>query len=48
LITIISRMNRYLGRHPTLRKLAWFVGLYVISIIVFGLFAFGLQALVPK
>ena len=48
IITIISRMNRYFARHPTLRKWAWFVALYVISIVVFGLFAFGLQALVPK
>jgi hypothetical protein len=34
--------------HPTLKKWAWFVAIYVISIIIFAIVAFGLQALVPK
>lgn len=45
---IIDRMSRYFAMHPTLKKWAWFVALYIISVIVFAIVAFGLQALVPK
>jgi hypothetical protein len=48
LAQIINRVSRFLATRPLLKKLAWFVALYVISITVFAIFAFGLEALVPK
>jgi hypothetical protein len=43
---VVPRID--LSRHPRLKKSLWFVGIYVVSIIVFGVVAFGLQAMVPQ
>ncbi|MBU6355707.1 hypothetical protein [Acidiphilium sp.] len=40
-------LDRTLRNHEKLRKLAWFVIIYGASVVVFGIIAFGLQALVP-
>jgi hypothetical protein len=39
------------GRRPDLRRwsrLAWFVGLYLVSLAAFAAVVYGLRALVPR
>ncbi len=46
--TIIDRwLDRALHDHPVLRKWAWFVIIYMASVVVFAVVAYGLNALVP-
>ena len=45
---LISRLSVFFSTRPSLRKLAWFVAIYVVSVVVFVIIAFILQALVPK
>ena len=35
-------------KNPTLRKWAWFLGIYVGSVVVFGIVAYGLAVIVPS
>ena len=39
--------HAFRGR-PRLRRWAWFVAIYIASVVVFGVVAFTLEALVPR
>lgn len=47
LTTIDAWLDARLGGHPRLRRLAWFVLIYLISTVLFALVATGLHLLVP-
>lgn len=40
-------LDRRLRHRPLMRKIVWFGVIYLASVVVFGIVAFGLQALVP-
>ncbi len=40
-------LDRTLRNHEKLRRFVWFAIIYAASVVIFGIIAFGLQALVP-
>ncbi len=36
------------GEPGSLRRIAWFVGLYAISLVLFAALVYGVRALIPR
>lgn len=45
--TIDAWIDTRFSRHPRLKRLVWFILIYLVSTIAFGLVATGLHMLVP-